>query len=442
MLATGVVGLCPAVATAVTRRSRPPGRAGSRRRAPRTVAHRARASVSASGDGDEVVPELLDGGDGRNEREWDAQSSATGLSAQLRTTNALRERLSREMFHVEPQEVSPDVVYRSQVYEARGSDDYAKLMAAWRPQVKRQLLDFTYETERAFCPEAGVLLVRWRAEWDGAFNADAQMLKFIEDNFPDYEETNPEDYARLKRDVDDPNNTRTFTGTREYAVRGITTIKVNAAGLVTSHEDVLVAKGEYMQEAPSSSTNRSRDEGADPGAVQGTGRRDQIVWRGDASYNTGGTGDQDASMDAEERQARDEFAVTVFYNALRPPGAKAVPWFFDVLLELEWQYFKRQVGDDTGVISSKEEFTNTILALLFGVVVLPTAIIATAVVAAVTQGEIPALSGGDKYDMLIQEANAEDVRVGKDVVGGSTKAPEPKLDADLLRTLYGAKIGL
>ena len=398
--------------------------------------------MSASGDGDEVVPELLDGGDGRNEREWDAQSSATGLSAQLRTTNALRERLSREMFHVEPQEVSPDVVYRSQVYEARGSDDYAKLMALWRPQVKRQLLDFTYETERAFCPEAGVLLVRWRAEWDGAFNADAQMLKFIEDNFPDYEETNPEDYARLKRDVDDPNNTRTFTGNREYAVRGITTIKVNAAGLVTSHEDVLVAKGEYMQEAPSSSANRSRDEGADPGAVQGTGRRDQIVWRGDASYNTGGTGDQDASMDAEERQARDEFAVTVFYNALRPPGAKAVPWFFDVLLELEWQYFKRQVGDDTGVISSKEEFTNTILALLFGVVVLPTAIIATAVVAAVTQGEIPALSGGDKYDMLIQEANAEDVRVGKDVVGGSTKAPEPKLDADLLRTLYGAKIGL
>jgi hypothetical protein len=75
-------------------------------------------------------------------------------------------------------------------------------------------------------------------------------------------------------------------------------------------------------------------------------------------------------------------------------------------------------------------------------VVLPTAIIATAVVAAVTQGEIPSLSGGDKYDMLIQEANAEDVRVGKDVVGGSTKAPEPKLDADLLRTLYGAKIGL
>ena len=148
-------------------------------------------------------------------------------------------------------------------------------------------------------------------------------------------------------------------------------------------------------------------------------------------------------MDADERAARDEFAVTVFYNALRPPGAKAVPWFFDVLLELEWQYFRRQVGDDTTVIQNKEEFVNTIVALLFGVVVLPTAIITSAVIVAVTQGEIPALSGGDKYDMLIQEANAEDVRKGKDVVGAKgAKAPEPKLDADLLRTLYGAKIGL
>ena len=135
--------------------------------------------------------------------------------------------------------------------------------------------------------------------------------------------------------------------------------------------------------------------------------------------------------------------MTVFYNALRPPGAKAVPWFFDVLLELEWQYFRRQVGDDTTVIQNKEEFVNTIVALLFGVVVLPTAIITSAVIVAVTQGEIPALSGGNKYDMLIQEANAEDVRKGKDVVGAKgAKAPEPKLDADLLRTLYGAKIGL
>ena len=97
----------------------------------------------------------------------------------------------------------------------------------------------------------------------------------------------------------------------------------------------------------------------------------------------------------------------------------------------------------TTVRPSRDEFVNTIIALLFGVVVLPTAIITAAVIAAVTQGEIPALSGGDKYDMLIQEANAEDVRKGKDVVGAKgAKAPEPKLDADLLRTLYGAKIGL
>ena len=220
MLATRA-GLTPAVATASTRRSRMPSlaRPHGARRAPRTVAV-ARASVSSSSGDEEVVPELLDEDDSRrNELEWDAQSSATGLSAQLRTTNALRERLSREMFHVKPEEVAPDVVYRSQVHEARGSEDYNALMTAWRPMIKRQLLDFTYDTERAFCPEAGVLLVRWRAEWEGAFNADAQMLNFIEENFPDYAETNAEEYARLKRDVDDPTNSRSFTGDREYAVR-------------------------------------------------------------------------------------------------------------------------------------------------------------------------------------------------------------------------------
>ena len=85
MLATRA-GLTPAVATASTRRSRMPSLARARgaRRAPRTVAV-ARASVSSSSGDEEVVPELLDEDDSRrNELEWDAQSSTTGLSAQLR----------------------------------------------------------------------------------------------------------------------------------------------------------------------------------------------------------------------------------------------------------------------------------------------------------------------------------------------------------------------
>ena len=157
--------------------------------------------------------------------------------------------------------------------------------------IKRQLLDFTYDTERAFARRPGC------CSCDGARRGRARQRgcaepNLIEENFPDYE-TNAEEYARLKRDVDDPANSRSFTGDREYAVRGITTIKVNAAGLVTSHEDLLVAKGEYMMEAPT----RSQDDG-EAGVV----RRDKIVWRGDKDvYNTtGGTGDasSETEMDA------------------------------------------------------------------------------------------------------------------------------------------------
>ena len=47
-----------------------------------------------------------------------------GLSAQLRTTNALREKLSRALFDVDPSLVDEDVVYTSQVHEARGKRAY------------------------------------------------------------------------------------------------------------------------------------------------------------------------------------------------------------------------------------------------------------------------------------------------------------------------------
>ena len=69
-----------------------------------------------------------------------------------------------------------DAVYKSQVHEARGSEQYNELMKCWNPLVKRALLDFTYEVERAFSPEPGVLLVRWRAEWRGIFAARRARL--------------------------------------------------------------------------------------------------------------------------------------------------------------------------------------------------------------------------------------------------------------------------
>jgi hypothetical protein len=342
---------------------------------------------------------------------WDAESEQTGLSAQLRTTNALREKLSRALFDVDPSLVDEDVVYTSQVHEARGKRAYDELMREWKPLVKRNLQSFTYDAERAFCPEPGVLLVRWRAEWDGAFNADAAMVTFIEENFPEYD---PTELARLRAEVEGAD--RAFSGDREYDVRGITTVRVNREGKVVMHSDRIVEKGEYL-----------------PGASESWSSSDEA----DGTLN-------DEKEEEDEVAARDEFATTVFYNALKPPGVTALRWFFDVLLELEWQYFRKQVGDDTTVISGKDEFVKTITTLLITAVVLPSAIISYAVLVSLTSPGGLLSGGGDEYDALIQQADAQDrLEAVKNGNAGSLPAAQaPALDADLLRSLWGAKIGL
>jgi hypothetical protein len=342
---------------------------------------------------------------------WDAESEQTGLSAQLRTTNALREKLSRALFDVDPSLVDEDVVYTSQVHEARGKRAYDELMREWKPLVKRNLQSFTYDAERAFCPEPGVLLVRWRAEWDGAFNADAAMVTFIEENFPEYD---PTELARLRAEVEGAD--RTYSGDREYDVRGITTVRVNREGKVVMHSDRIVEKGEYL-----------------PGASESWSSSDEA----DGTLN-------DEKEEEDEVAARDEFATTVFYNALKPPGVTALRWFFDVLLELEWQYFRKQVGDDTTVISGKDEFVKTITTLLITAVVLPSAIISYAVLVSLTSPGGLLSSGGDEYDALIQQADAQDrlEAVKNGGTGSLPAAQAPSLDADLLRSLWGAKIGL
>ena len=342
---------------------------------------------------------------------WDAESEQTGLSAQLRTTNALREKLSRALFDVDPSLVDEDVVYTSQVHEARGKRAYDELMREWKPLVKRNLQSFTYDAERAFCPEPGVLLVRWRAEWDGAFNADAAMVTFIEENFPEYD---PTELARLRAEVEGAD--RAFSGDREYDVRGITTVRVNREGKVVMHSDRIVEKGEYL-----------------PGASESWSSSDEA----DGTLN-------DEKEEEDEVAARDEFATTVFYNALKPPGVTALRWFFDVLLELEWQYFRKQVGDDTTVISGKDEFVKTITTLLITAVVLPSFIISYAVLVSLTSPGGLLRGGGDEYDALIQQADAQDrLEAVKNGGAGSLPAAQaPALDADLLRSLWGAKIGL
>jgi hypothetical protein len=315
------------------------------------------------------------------------------------------------LFDVDPSLVDEDVVYTSQVHEARGKRAYDELMREWKPLVKRNLQSFTYDAERAFCPEPGVLLVRWRAEWDGAFNADAAMVTFIEENFPEYD---PTELARLRAEVEGAD--RAFSGDREYDVRGITTVRVNREGKVVMHSDRIVEKGEYL-----------------PGASESWSSSDEA----DGTLN-------DEKEEEDEVAARDEFATTVFYNALKPPGVTALRWFFDVLLELEWQYFRKQVGDDTTVISGKDEFVKTITTLLITAVVLPSAIISYAVLVSLTSPGGLLSSGGDEYDALIQQADAQDrLEAVKNGGAGSLPAAQaPALDADLLRSLWGAKIGL
>ena len=357
---------------------------------------------------------------------WDTESETTGLSAQLRTTNTLRDKLSKALFDVDPCFVDEDVVYTSQVHEARGKKAYAELMKEWKPLVKRNLQSFTYDAERAFCPEPGVLLVRWRAEWDGAFNADAALVTFIEENLPEYDE---KELERLKKEMEGAD--RRFAGDREYDVRGITTIRVNQLGKVIAHFDRIVEKGEYL-----------------PGASEVT------YSSGDDFFGEDRDEKKENRTEKEEAiAARDEFATTVFYNALKPPGVSAVKWFFDVLLELEWQSFRKQVGDDTTVISGKEEFVRTVTALLLAAVVVPSAILSYAIAVSLASPGGLLGSGGDEYDAMIQQADAQDrleaVKRGNGAFGSQTgpggssgTRQAPALDADLLRSLYGAKIGL
>ena len=77
--------------------------------------------------------------------------------------------------------------------------------------------------------------------------------------------------------------------------------------------------------------------------------------------------------------------------------------------------------------------------------VLPSAIISYAVLVSLTSPGGLLSGGGDEYDALIQQADAQDRleagrKGGAGGAGGRSQAPA--LDADLLRSLYGAKIGL
>ena len=111
------------------------------------------------------------------------------------------------------------------------------------------------------------------------------------------------------------------------------------------------------------------------------------------------------------------------------------------MLELEWQYFRKQVGDDTTVIPNKEEFVKTITTLLITVVVLPSAIISYAVlVSATSPGGL--LSGGGRVRRAHPAGGRAVDRLEAGRKGGARgggKITGPGADADLLRSLWPAR---
>ena len=112
---------CRPSPASVSARSRP------RRRDPVAHPRAARAPRATSAPPPPTAPRASPRPDEPNAT-WDEKSGSTGLSAQLRTTDALRERLSRALFDVDPSLVDPEVVYKSQVHEARGAPTYNTLM--------------------------------------------------------------------------------------------------------------------------------------------------------------------------------------------------------------------------------------------------------------------------------------------------------------------------
>jgi hypothetical protein len=343
---------------------------------------------------------------------WDAESEQTGLSAQLRTTNALREKLSRALFDVDPSLVDEDVVYTSQVHEARGKRAYDELMREWKPLVKRNLQSFTYDAERAFCPEPGVLLVRWRAEWDGAFNADAAMVTFIEENFPEYD---PTELARLRAEVEGAD--RTYSGDREYDVRGITTVRVNREGKVVMHSDRIVEKGEYLPwcfgelvEFGRGGRNVKRREGR-RGRSRGEGRirHHRVLQRAET-----------AGRHRAEMVLRRAFGVGVA-----------------VLPETGRGRHHRDLGQRR-VRQDDHHFTHH-----RGRVAERHNLLRRARVAHVAGGAAELWGGTSttrSYSRRTRRTGSRPVKNGG--AGSLPAAQAPALDADLLRSLWGAKIGL
>ena len=119
----------------------------------------------------------------------------------------------------------------------------------------------------------------------------------------------------------------------------------------------------------------------------------------------------------------------MFYNTLCPPGQIEGKWFLDVLIELEWQSFSRQIGDTSGVLS-RQEYVSVIYVVLFCAVTAPIFIL-TGLTALLLSPDAATSVDPDSIDAAMSS-------LGAHATGANGS---PMWDPEVFINLYKGKIG-
>ena len=350
--ATGMSASTGARASAPARVRAFGARTASRGRRPARANVRASAGASASASGNDGregdVSRASDNqgaesaGEGSEEATEAAVTSASAstLDTQIATTQRLREEFERDPFMTQSSvRLAHNAEYDNDVHAVRGAEAYRTLMKRFGEATGTALTEFKFITRRASSIEPGVLLIQWTAEWEGAPMFGKKFSNTLLSSMHE---------GAVRRLVEGeygeklaPGYPLANEGKKVYDMKcrlfGRTTYKVNRDGDVVSRLDRI----DFRTDPPPES--ESGDE-----FFMVTPEEDEEEW---------------------ERLA-EETAVNMFYNTLCPPDKNETSWFLDVLVELEWQSFQRQMGDTTSVMT-KQEYVSVIYAVLASAIAAP-----------------------------------------------------------------------
>lgn len=327
-------------------------RTASRGRRPARANVRASAGASASASGNDGregdVSRASDNqgaesaGEGSEEATEAAVTSASAstLDTQIATTQRLREEFERDPFMTQSSvRLAHNAEYDNDVHAVRGAEAYRTLMKRFGEATETALTKFKFITRRASSIEPGVLLIQWTAEWEGAPMFGKKFSNTLLSSMHEgaVRQLVEGEYGEKLA----PGYPLANEGKKVYDMKcrlfGRTTYKVNRDGDVVSRIDRI----DFRTDPPPGS--ESGDE-----FFMVTPEEDEEEW---------------------ERLA-EETAVNMFYNTLCPPDKNETSWFLDVLVELEWQSFQRQMGDTTSVMT-KQEYVSVIYAVLASAIAAP-----------------------------------------------------------------------